>query len=121
MEDHLKHRAQGISRRGLFEALMRPVSRRLRDKEQVENTLPDDAPRVAIIQGRFCLAYQGSVCFTCSERCPEEDAITLDKGIPTVHADICTGCGVCHDLCPAPRNAVLMAAVSSAPNHTVTT
>ncbi|MBT8037992.1 MAG: 4Fe-4S binding protein [Verrucomicrobiae bacterium] len=75
----------------------------------------DGTPKVAIIQGRFCLAYQGGVCFTCSERCPVPDALTTEKGIPTVHADICTGCGICHDLCPAPRNAILMLAPPETP------
>lgn len=64
--------------------------------------------RVAVIQGRFCLAYQNNFCSVCSERCPEEGAIVVEKGIPTVNADHCTGCGICSDLCPAPRNAILM-------------
>jgi len=102
--------SQPISRRGLFGALVRPFSRHLTDKEP---SAPDGGPReqgpkVAIIQGRFCLAYQGGMCFTCSERCPEPGAITTKNGIPTVHADLCTGCGICHDLCPAPRNAILV-------------
>lgn len=101
--------SQPISRRGLFEALVRPFSRHLTDEEP-DTTAPDGEPvaKVAIIQGRFCLAYQGGMCFTCSERCPEPGAITTKNGIPTVHADLCTGCGICHDLCPAPRNAILV-------------
>jgi Pyruvate/2-oxoacid:ferredoxin oxidoreductase delta subunit len=104
--------SQSISRRGLFGALVRPFSRHLTDKES-EPTAPDGEssepiPKTAIIQGRFCLAYQGGMCFTCSERCPEPGAITTKNGIPTVHADLCTGCGICHDLCPAPRNAILV-------------
>lgn len=99
-----------MSRRGLFEALARPFARRKPGAEEKQPAPADGGgPRVAIIQGRFCIAYQGGMCFTCSEQCPEEGAITLDKGIPTVHADLCTGCGVCHDLCPAPRNAILVA------------
>jgi Na+-translocating ferredoxin:NAD+ oxidoreductase RNF subunit RnfB len=115
-------RSQPISRRGLFEALARPFARYSGSGGVVEpakgSQAPpedDDTPRVAIIQGRFCLAYQGGVCFTCSERCPVPGAITTDKGIPTVHADPCTGCGICHDLCPAPRNAILMLAKPETP------
>ena len=101
-------RSQPISRRGLFGALVRPFARHL--KEDESPPIDENAPRMAVIQGRFCLAYQGGVCFTCSERCPEPGAITTEMGIPTVHADICTGCGICHDLCPAPRNAILVTA-----------
>ena len=102
-----------MSRRGLFEALMRPFDTARPEVESIpaESQAVEEAkPTEAIIQGRFCLAYQGTTCFTCSERCPEPGAITTDKGIPTVHADLCTGCGICHDLCPAPRNAILMLA-----------
>jgi Pyruvate/2-oxoacid:ferredoxin oxidoreductase delta subunit len=35
-------------------------------------------------------------------------AMSRDRGLPLVNADVCTGCGICHDVCPAPRNAVLM-------------
>ncbi len=111
-------RSKPMSRRGLFEALARPFSRQL---ERVKSpqfhkdpVLDEDVPKQAIIQGRFCLAYQGGVCFTCSERCPEPGAITTNQGIPTVHADICTDCTIRHDLCPAPRNAILMMAQPSA-------
>jgi Pyruvate/2-oxoacid:ferredoxin oxidoreductase delta subunit len=32
----------------------------------------------------------------------------VEKGIPMVVPEICTGCGICHDVCPAPTNAVLV-------------
>ncbi len=67
-----------------------------------------DELRVAVIQGRYCLAYQKSFCSVCSERCPEPGAIITEKGIPRIEADACTGCGICHDVCPAPKNAILM-------------
>lgn len=69
---------------------------------------PDDAPKVAVIQGRHCLAYRGLMCSTCFERCPEEGAIVIERGIPRVVSDRCTGCGDCHTVCPAPTNAVLI-------------
>ena len=110
----MEDRSKAISRRGLFRALVRPLSQHLDEfkapsveAQQTENVDPD-APKVAIIQGRFCLAYQGGMCFTCSEQCPVPGAITSKLGIPTVHLDICTGCGICHDLCPAPHNAILI-------------
>jgi len=32
----------------------------------------------------------------------------MSNGMPMVVADVCTGCGICHDVCPAPANAVLL-------------
>ncbi len=67
-----------------------------------------DELKRAVIQGRHCLAYRELMCSTCYERCPEEGAIVMDRGIPSVVADRCTGCGDCQGVCPAPVNAVLM-------------
>jgi len=61
-----------------------------------------------VIQGRYCLAYTDTYCSTCIETCPELGAIISEGGIPHVVPDHCTGCGLCHDLCPAPTNAILM-------------
>ncbi|MBE2214858.1 MAG: hypothetical protein IAE82_13375 [Opitutaceae bacterium] len=65
-------------------------------------------PAVAVIAGRHCLAYQGSFCSTCRERCPIPGAIVVERGLPHVNPALCDGCRICHDLCPAPVNAVLM-------------
>jgi len=79
---------------------------------------PDtETPTVAVIAGRFCLAYQGSFCSVCHERCPETGAIVTERGLPRVIADLCTGCRVCHDVCPAPTNAVLLVPRPSASGH----
>jgi len=64
---------------------------------------------VAVVQSS-CLAWQGSPCWTCSERCPVEGAITLDAGKPTVDIERCDGCGECVAACPAPHNALKLAA-----------
>lgn len=69
-------------------------------------------PKVAIVQGRYCLAYQSSFCSVCYEQCPEPGAIVTQRGAPRVVADFCTGCGICRDVCPAPVNAILMAPAS---------
>jgi len=120
-----------ISRRGLFEAIFKPLKRIANSAGEtigdITHSQPESTPespaeneqhtepshshsdqKVAIIQGRFCLAYQRSFCTTCSEHCPEEGAIIIENAIPTVVADACTGCGICHDVCPAPRNAILI-------------
>ncbi len=64
--------------------------------------------RVAVVQGRACLAYRALTCSVCVERCPEEGALVREGGLPRIVSDLCTGCGVCRDVCPAPRNAILL-------------
>lgn len=64
-------------------------------------------PKLAIIQGRHCTAPD-DYCALCVERCPEPGAMTAHDIIPMVVAELCTGCGVCQQVCPAPTNAVLL-------------
>jgi ferredoxin-type protein NapG len=63
---------------------------------------------VAMLQQHSCLAYNRSFCTVCAERCPEEGAIEVDKGKPRIVAQNCTGCGICHSVCPAPINAIMI-------------
>lgn len=65
-------------------------------------------PQLALILDRFCLAWQGSFCSVCVERCPVPGAIATEMGKPRVSPETCTGCGICHDVCPAPKNAVFL-------------
>lgn len=60
----------------------------------------------AQIDKQLCLAHRGEFCTTCSERCPMPGAIKVRDGKPTIRTPACTGCGVCHHVCPAPINAV---------------
>jgi ferredoxin len=55
-----------------------------------------------------CLAYRGVACTSCVDDCPVPGAMELAHGRPRIIASACTGCGVCHQVCPAPRNAVLL-------------
>ena len=68
---------------------------------------PAPASVVAVIQGRRCIALT-SFCAACVERCPVRGAMQVTNGMPSVVPDACTGCGICHEVCPAPTNAVLM-------------
>jgi Na+-translocating ferredoxin:NAD+ oxidoreductase RNF subunit RnfB len=100
--------SSGLSRRGLFSLFGRSLGAPA--KAAGQTTTPpatDSQPKVAVIQGRFCLAYT-SFCTVCSERCPVPGAMKVEHGIPMVVADTCTGCGICHEVCPAPTNAVLV-------------
>lgn len=79
-----------------------------------------DQPRkmgVAWIQTMACLAYTGSFCTVCSERCPVQNAIEVSAGKPTIRADVCTGCGVCASVCPAPTNAIVVMPLADRPSN----
>jgi len=69
----------------------------------------------ASIDTQSCMAHQGSFCTVCSEHCPVPNAITTDAGKPTINPSACTGCGVCHYVCPAPQNAVLVIPIRARP------
>ncbi len=111
----MKHHGKaGVSRRGLFSIFARPaqpVVRPAPPPAPMPPSEPVQAPDpgvVAVIQGRFCIAYH-AYCTMCSDRCPESGAIEVTDGIPMVVPEKCTGCRVCHEVCPAPTNAILMA------------
>jgi ferredoxin len=97
-----------LSRRDLFRSMFgrKPESR----ESPAAKPVSHEEPRLALILDRFCLAWQGSFCSVCSERCPEQGAITTEQGKPRVNPDLCTGCKVCHEVCPAPKNAVFLVA-----------
>lgn len=100
-----------ISRRDLFRSMF---GRRMESAESPAGDAPavsvvsGQAPPLALILDRFCLAYQGSFCSVCSERCPVDGAITIEQGKPRINPDFCTGCRICHEVCPAPKNAVFL-------------
>lgn len=74
--------------------------------------VPDAPTRIAVatIRQFDCLAYGGTFCSICSERCPAPGAIVRVDGKPRIVEDACTGCGTCQHVCPAPRNAILLVA-----------
>lgn len=55
------------------------------------------------VRASGCLAFDGSGCSVCSERCPTEGAIVLDDRMrPRIVNETCTKCGICVFVCPAP-------------------
>ncbi len=78
-----------------------------------ELTNIDDAKMgtAVLIDHETCLNWLGLRCDVCYRVCPLiDEAITLDvihnqrtgvhaKFIPTVHSDVCTGCGKCEEAC----------------------
>ena len=82
--------------------------------------LTDSVPQVmgtARIISQTCLAHHGTTCTVCVERCPVPGAIELAAGKPRINEQICTGCGVCRYVCPAPQNAVLLMPAFSRPTN----
>lgn len=66
----------------------------------------------AEIQPWNCLAHQQSLglaaCSACVDHCPVPGAIEVVDNRPRIVAEACVGCGVCHHVCPAPQNAVIV-------------
>lgn len=81
-----------------------------------------DQPRkmgVAYIQTMACLAHSDSFCTVCSERCPVPGAVDVVAGKPRIREDLCTGCGVCASVCPAPTNAVVVMPLADRPSSPI--
>ncbi len=86
-------------------------------KPQVLRRPGPDFPTMgtARIDRLSCLPHLGTTCSTCVERCPVPGAIRVTQGKPTIVPETCIGCGICHQVCPAPRNAVMMLPLSERP------
>lgn len=96
---------KGISRRDFFKRLIPGW-----DLDE-QDEIPDDVYGenvVAVIQGRYCHAYLDVPCTKCVDHCPVSGAIELQDDLPMVVAEICTGCGVCTEICPSSADAILM-------------
>jgi ferredoxin-type protein NapG len=73
---------------------------------------------IAVIDPNSCIAFWGLQCTACYRACPEMDkAITIEwrknertgkhaYRIPVVHADYCTGCGMCEMACVTEKPAI---------------
>jgi Na+-translocating ferredoxin:NAD+ oxidoreductase RNF subunit RnfB len=112
--------AAPLTRRAWLEACFRPLQAATSvARSEAKPSGTAKPAQVAVIAGRQCLAYQNNFCTTCSERCPVPGAIVIEKGFPRVVPQVCTGCEICHQVCPAPENAILMVPrrlTGSAPN-----
>lgn len=101
-----------LSRRDLFRSFFGRSREKPDDSPEPLEKSPakavEESPPLALILDRFCLAWQGSFCSVCVERCPIPGAIATEMGKPRVVTDLCTGCKVCHEVCPAPKNAVFL-------------
>lgn len=64
---------------------------------------PDSVARVL---GFACIGGSPSFCSACVEHCPVPGALVATGRAPRVDPDVCTGCGVCEEVCPAPEKAI---------------
>lgn len=67
------------------------------------------------ISEQHCIAWKGTSCSTCRERCPVAGALSVVNGRPTIDAAVCTGCGDCVAVCPAPILAIRFVAQKVSP------
>lgn len=93
-----------MSRRAWFSRVLAP----LKPVAKAKTPSPNSHLEVAVIAARSCLPYQGTACSMCSDQCPVSGAIAFEEGYPVIVPEICTGCRICHVVCPAPTNAILM-------------
>ncbi len=89
----------GVSRRDLF----RLFGRRL--KPAAKPVPEPDPTRYALVSGRNCIAIH-QTCSVCIDQCPIPGAMQWDAGLPMVNPDLCNGCRICQQVCPAPTNAI---------------
>jgi ferredoxin-type protein NapG len=60
---------------------------------------------VKILSDR-CLAFKNVMCDYCVRACPNEGALELTQGRPSVSIEKCTGCGICVSSCIADNKAL---------------
>ncbi len=57
---------------------------------------------VAKVISDVCVAWDWMGCTVCKDVCPIENAITLDENNrPVIDENLCNGCGLCEQQCPA--------------------
>lgn len=71
---------------------------------------PDFAvtPSIGTVQvnPEHCLAFKNVMCDYCVRACPNEGALNLVQGTPSVSIEKCTGCGICVAGCIAEETAL---------------
>lgn len=64
---------------------------------------------IAVVEPDTCIGYQGKNCRECHDACPlEPNAIDFDATAPKVDSRICTGCGLCVEVCPTKPQSIVV-------------
>ncbi|MFT6372121.1 MAG: ferredoxin-type protein NapG [Gammaproteobacteria bacterium] len=74
------------------------------EQSAIEPELPMMAR--AEINSKACLPYNGLECDACADSCPVPSALTWDMTLPIINLLLCTGCGMCREVCVADPKAV---------------
>lgn len=70
---------------------------------------------VARVMKAACLNFLGDPCSVCIDECPVPGAIDMHNDTPRVHAETCTGCGLCANKCPATPRALAIIPTKTRP------
>lgn len=70
---------------------------------------------VARVMKASCINFLGDPCSVCIDECPVPGAIDMHADAPRVHAEACTGCGVCANKCPATPRALAIIPIKARP------
>lgn len=105
VRDEVSHSAEVIRSAGKDGSSSVPSGSE-RDSAAARSTDPSgSAPKfVARVLAFNCIARTG--CVSCVEHCRVPGALELVGIKPVVNEDICTGCGDCRGVCPAPSPAI---------------
>ena len=70
------------------------------DKEVLSFTCKSYIRAKTSIDVRDCLAWNGTICSSCSDVCDEKAIEFFGLLKPVVKSDKCTNCGFCYSICP---------------------
>lgn len=78
------------------------------DSDTEQNEIEPELPKMARaeINSKACLPYNGTECDACADSCPVPGALTWDMTLPIINLLLCTGCGMCREVCVADPKAV---------------
>ena len=85
-------------------ALVLPEPEPSAEQDEIAPELPKMA--LAEIHSKVCLPYNGRECDVCADSCPVPGALTWDMTLPIINLLVCTGCGMCREVCVADPKAV---------------
>ncbi len=75
--------------------------------EKTRDGLPDlPIMARAEIDTEICLPYSGPECGACEASCPVAGALKWEMSKPYIDPELCTGCGLCREVCIVDPSAV---------------